>query len=90
MTEDSPPYLARDFICRICGEVFHPSEREAEALTELERQFEGIVPEQCSAVCEKCGAGYKCPECDGTGGGEQTDDGVMPCELCGGSGRTVQ
>lgn len=55
MSEDPPPpYIAREFVCRVCGEVFEPSQAEAEALTELERAFEGIVPENCSAVCARC------------------------------------
>jgi hypothetical protein len=53
MTEPSPQYLSRTFVCRICGKSFSPSEAEAEALAELERAF-GMKAENASSVCEEC------------------------------------
>lgn len=55
MSEPSPYYGDRTFVCEVCRREFTPTADEARMLAELEREFH-LPAETASAVCAECQA----------------------------------
>ena len=54
MSEDVPPYLPREFVCEVCGDPVKLSQKEAEALAALEREFPSLAGKPGAVLCERC------------------------------------